>query len=104
MKIKFLSLITLMMLLNTCSSLKEANKILRNEKIKTTDEFLIEKREPLVFPPDYEKMPEPGKNNKTKTNEQEKIKELINKSSTEEDVISNKSSSVEDTILNKIKK
>ena len=103
MKIKFLSLIILMMLLNTCSSLKEANKILRNEKVRTTDEFLIEKREPLVFPPDYEKMPEPNKNNKTKTNEQEKIKELFNKSK-EENIISNKSSSVEDTILNKIKK
>ena len=103
MKKKFLSLIILMMLLNTCSSLKEANKILRNEKVRTTDEFLIEKREPLVFPPDYEKMPEPNKDNKTKTNEQEKIKELFNKSK-EENIISNKSSSVEDTILNKIKK
>ena len=103
MKKKFLSLIILMMLLNTCSSLKEANKILRNEKVRTTDEFLIEKREPLVFPPDYEKMPEPNKDNKTKTTEQEKIKELFNKSK-EENIISNKSSSVEDTILNKIKK
>ena len=103
MKKIFLSLIILMMLLNTCSSLKEANKILRNEKVRTTDEFLIEKREPLVFPPDYEKMPEPNKDNKTKTNEQEKIKELFNKSK-EENIISNKSSSVEDTILNKIKK
>ena len=66
-----------MMLLNTCSSLKEANKILRNEKVRTTDEFLIEKREPLVFPPDYEKMPEPNKDNKTKTNEQENKKNYL---------------------------
>ena len=33
----------------------DARKVLRNEKIKTTDEFLVKKREPLVLPPDYRK-------------------------------------------------
>jgi hypothetical protein len=33
----------------------DAGKVLRNEKIKTTDEFLVKKKEPLVLPPDYEK-------------------------------------------------
>ena len=45
---------------------KEAGKVLRNEKIKTTDEFLVKKKEPLVLPPDYEKIPEPGSAKKKK--------------------------------------
>ena len=34
----------ILILLNSCGSLGEAGKILRNEKIKTTDEFLVKKR------------------------------------------------------------
>ena len=39
-------------------------KILRNEKISSTDEFLVKKKEPLILPPDYTKIPEPGSLNK----------------------------------------
>ena len=41
-------------------------KILRNEKISSTDEFLVKKKEPLILPPDYTKIPEPGSLNKEK--------------------------------------
>ena len=49
-----------LIILNNCSSLSEAGKVLRNEKIRTTDEFLIKKKEPLTQPPDFQKIPEPG--------------------------------------------
>ena len=55
--ILFLSLI---LVFNSCSSLNEAGKVLRNEKKNSTDEFLVKKREPLTQPPDFEKIPEPG--------------------------------------------
>ena len=42
-------------------------KILRNEKISSTDEFLVKKKEPLILPPDYTKIPEPGSLNKERT-------------------------------------
>lgn len=93
----------LIFFLNSCGSLKEANKILRNEKIKTTDEFLIEKREPLVFPPNYEKLPEPGKNKKTEASEEEKIKKILQLSE-KENKSKTKSSSIEDSILKEIRK
>ena len=32
---------------------------MRNEKVTSTDEFLV-KKNPLVLPPDFEKIPEPG--------------------------------------------
>ena len=88
--------------LNSCSSLKDANKILRNEKIKTTDEFLIEKREPLVFPPNYEKLPEPGTKRIT-VSEEEKIKKIL-KVPEQKKKSKAKSSSIEDSILNEIRK
>ena len=49
--------ILLLFTLSACNSLKEAGKILKNEKIRNTDEFLVKKRTPLVLPPEYEKMP-----------------------------------------------
>ena len=102
--IKFYIFILLISLfLNSCGSLKEANKILRNEKIKTTDEFLIEKREPLVFPPNYEKIPEPGTKNKERTSEEEKIKKIL-KVPKKNNTLKSKSSSIEDSILNEIRK
>ena len=48
------------LILYSCTSLEDAGKVLRNEKIKTTDEFLIKKKEPLVLPPDYNEIPKPG--------------------------------------------
>ena len=57
-KINFL--IIVIFLLTSCSSLDEAGKVLKNEKIKTTDEFLVKKRDPLVLPPDYKEIPIPG--------------------------------------------
>ena len=47
-------------LLTSCNGLKEAGKVLRNEKITTTDEFLVKKRNPLVLPPNYEELPIPA--------------------------------------------
>ena len=32
------------LILYSCTSLEDAGKVLRNEKIKTTDEFLIKKK------------------------------------------------------------
>ena len=57
---KLLLYIFFVFLLNSCGSMSEAGKVLRNEKVKTTDEFLVKKRQPLVLPPDYDTLPVPG--------------------------------------------
>ena len=49
-----------LIILSSCTGLRDAGKVLRNEKIKTTDEFLVKKKAPLALPPNYEKIPEPG--------------------------------------------
>ncbi len=89
--------------LNSCGGFKEAGKVLRNEKTTTTDEFLVKKRNPLVLPPNHEKIPEPGALNQKNENEREKIKKILKAPNTEE-ISKTKSSSVEKSILDKIRK
>tara|TARA_B110000967_G_C18890701_1_gene567138 strand:+ start:1296 stop:1616 length:321 start_codon:yes stop_codon:yes gene_type:complete len=95
---------TLTILIISCSSFREAGDVLRNEKGKSTDEFLIKKKEPLTQPPDFETIPRPGiSENKTK-DEKNNIKKLLKKSRSEPSTGMSKSSSVEKSILSKIKK
>ena len=56
MKIKYLFVFFILM---SCGTMNEAGKALRNEKTRTTDEFLIEKRGPLSLPPKMGELPEP---------------------------------------------
>ena len=103
MKKNFLIILTSLVLLS-CSGLQDAAKVLRNEKIKSTDEFLVKKKEPLVLPPDYSKIPEPGSLSKKKVNKDEdRIKKIL-KSPSSNKPKENKSSSVEDTIIDRIRK
>ncbi|MDC1092911.1 DUF3035 domain-containing protein [Pelagibacteraceae bacterium] len=102
-KINFLIISFLSFLLFSCSGLNDAGKVLKNEKIKTTDEFLVKKRQPLVLPPNFDKIPEPGSISKNKLSEKDKVKKLLNSSNVE---VFNKGkpSSAETSILNKIRK
>ena len=99
--IQFLLIIAF--LLVSCGGLKDVGKVLRNEKISTTDEFLVKKRNPLVLPPNFEEIPEPGSISKKNENEDEKIKKIIKAPKTNSSVKS-KSSSLEESILNRIRK
>lgn len=86
-------------LLANCGGLDDAKKVLRNEKVKSTDEFLVKKKDPLVLPPDYKNIPKPGENTFTKKDDQ-KIKNILKVE--EEETDKKNSSSVEDSILKKI--
>ena len=49
-------------ILTSCTSLNEVGKVMTNQKIKTTDEFLVEKKDPLIIPPNAGELPEPNSN------------------------------------------
>lgn len=102
MKNKRILLITFLLFVS-CGGLEEAGKVLRNEKITTTDEFLVKKKDPLVLPPDYDKIPEPGTISKKKIDEEDKIKNILN-APTVENNKKNQSSSLEESIINQIRK
>lgn len=87
----------------SCGGLKDAGSVLRNEKTKTTDEFLVKKKDPLLLPPDFDKIPEPGSITQNIENDEEKILKILKvpKSKSSSKI---KPSSIEESILNKIGK
>ena len=97
---RFYILIAIALLFSSCSSLKEG---FVNQKKNNSDEFLVEKKSPLVMPPDYNELPIPNEENINK--ESNEIKSLISKSKNGEieENFDEKSSSFEGSILEKIK-
>jgi len=97
---RFYILIATLLLFSSCSSLKEG---FVNQKKNNSDEFLVEKKSPLVMPPDYNELPIPNEENINK--ESNEIQSLISKSKSGEieENFDEKSSSFEGSILEKIK-
>ena len=94
--------IFILFLLASCQS---AEEILTLQKKTNTDEFLVEKKNPLVLPPNYNKLPTPVDKENIKEKDEVDFNSSLNsikKSST----YSNgevETSSLEDVILKKIK-
>ena len=90
--------------LTSCGTIKEG---FSSQKKKSTDEFLVKKKSPLVMPPEFEELPIPGNDNQEKKNdENEEIKSLIINSenkSLESQNSSNQNTNFEISILEKIK-
>ena len=103
MKNKLIYLTFLLFFLNACQTLQDG---LAGNKNKNSDEFLIEKKNPLEIPPDFGSLPEPAK--KSSIVEQtekinENIEELIKKESSQNETKS-LDQSAEDFVLKQIKK
>ena len=56
-KITYIILITF--LLTSCETMGSVKRGLTGEKVASTDEFMIKKKDPLIMPPDYENLPTP---------------------------------------------
>ena len=100
-KFKKFILLYLLIFLSGCGSLKEG---FTNQKKNNSDEFLVEKKSPLVMPPNYNELPIPKE--ERPENETNDIKSLILKSKNDEikESSSKKNSTFESSILKKIKK
>ena len=57
---KTIYILTIIFFVTSCETMHSAKRALTGEKIVSTDEFLIKKKDPLIFPPDYENLPTPG--------------------------------------------
>ena len=101
-KKKFL-IILVSISLYSCQGLSDAKKVMENQKIISTDEFLVKKKNPLVLPPDFEKIPEPGTLKQDKKSEKQKLEEILNVEINENN-IKDEASSSEQSILNQIRK
>ena len=105
-KIKILLFILITIIFfNGCSTLKDG---FRSQKKNSIDEFMVEKKSPLVMPPDFDELPLPNEDKQTSEKDEEtELKSLIsnNENSTNESQNnSNQNTSFENSILEKIKK
>ena len=100
---KLYLLFTALIFLTGCQAAKEG---LTGEKRTNADEFLVEKKNPLVLPPEFGELPAPKETKFTKqTNKENKIEDLFSKDikSLEESTISNSNSDIEKSVLQKNK-
>ena len=106
MKNKIKLLLFLLILLNSCQSIKDG---LSGAKQENSDEFLVEKKNPLEIPPDFGELPVPKKDKKN-INQSEQIEEEIEnlfKSFNEDertDISISTNQSAEEFVLKKINK
>ena len=102
---KTLTFLITILILSSCSTVQEG---FSSQKKKSVDEFLVEKKSPLVMPPDFDELPLPDKDVQTIEKSDEKnIKSLIlnNESSADnEKSNSNQNIDFENLIIDKIKK
>ena len=103
--LKTFKLIIILMILSSCGSFSEVGKVMRNEKVNTTDEFLVKKKDPLTLPPEYSELPKPGSLEKKVENENEekKIKKIF-KIEKEKSLNKNTNQNIEESILKRIGK
>ena len=100
---KLLIFFQLILFLYSCSTIKEG---FTNQKKSSSDEFLVEKKSPLVMPPDYNDLPVPDQNKETAESNENKIKDLVTKNENENGQNNNSvdgNLDIEQSILKKIK-
>ena len=88
-----------LIILSGCNTAKKA---FQNPKKNSSDEFLVEKKSPLVMPPEFNELPIPNQNEDTSQEQDNNIKNLIS----ENNGITNQEASnsdLEGSILSKIK-
>ena len=107
MKIKKTLLIILsLILLNSCTGFSDA--IQGKKRSENSDEFLVQKKNPLTAPPDMDELPVPSDQEKTaeeiSVDDSDKIKKALNIESnkTEDNKNTNNKKNIEKLILEKI--
>ena len=88
--------------LNGCAAVQEG---FSSNKKTGSDAFLVEKKAPLVMPPNYEELPIPKLENQQSEEKSDNIKKLISNDnkSTNKSISSGNDDSLEKNILEKIK-
>ena len=100
---KKLILLSFIYILTSCGTLKEGFK---NQKKDSSDEFLVEKKSPLIMPPDFNELPVPKAEGNQTISEENSIKNLVineEKITNTSKANSSGSTGLEESLLEKIK-
>ncbi|WP_440675833.1 DUF3035 domain-containing protein [Candidatus Pelagibacter sp. HIMB1593] len=102
-QLKIFILSNLFLFLLSCGTVKEG---FSNQKKNNSDEFLVEKKTPLVMPPNYNELPEPKVNQQEIKEEKNSIKSLLlqGDDTLNDNEIDDKDKKLEESLLEKIKK
>ena len=96
--------ISFIFLLTSCGgSWDSVKRGLTGAKDKSTDEFLVQKKDPLILPPDFENLPTPTERNVAKE-KLTKFEQTLKTLTSTEDTPSSSGGSTENAILKQIKK
>ncbi len=99
---KFVINFFILILLSSCGTIKEG---FSSQKKDNTDEFLVEKKNPLKLPPDFEELPLPNNEIDMNEDQNQEIKNLIKENEDNETVNKNQDGkNLEEFLLDKIKK
>ena len=95
-----------MFFLESCGTWNEVKRGLTGQKTSSTDEFLVEKKDPLIKPPNFEELPVPGSNtdNAQSLEYDTELQSLKNLETESETYELEKSGSTESNILKRIRK
>ena len=74
-------ILNILLMLYSCGTIKEG---FTNQKKNSSDEFLVEKKSPLVMPPSYGELPVPSNEKTNIENQTNKIESLISKKNEKE--------------------
>ena len=105
MKIKKITtLLFFVLFLYSCSGAKDA--LQGKKRSENSDEFLVEKKNPLAMPPDFDKLPTPG-NQEVSTemfSDNNEVKDLLNIDESKNQIVEKdeNSTDIESSILEKI--
>ncbi len=99
---KVLFLLHIILLFYSCGTVKEG---FINQKKNSNDEFFVEKKSPLVLPPDYNELPIPNENSNIADYDKNKIEKFVNNEddSKKTDKNNDENKNFEDSLLEKIK-
>ena len=88
--------------MSSCQGLKDGLE--GNKKSKSSEEFLINKKSPLVMPPDYSKLPLPENNsNQNEKTQDFDLKKVLEKNSNNQKKKTQTNKSFQKSIIEKIK-
>ena len=90
--------VILTFLLMSCETMQSIKRGVTGEKVNSTDEFLVKKKDPLILPPDFENLPTPDEKAAA-------VEDVLSIERELENLIENdpsSSKSLEDSVLKKI--
>ena len=99
--LKIIIFIYLMLFTYSCGTIREG---FTNQKKTSSDEFLVEKKSPLVMPPDFNDLPAPKLEKSEDNSEINKIKELVSVDKNENEEKNKSNQNFEESLLEKIKR